>query len=204
MSSTTHTTPAHTSAGGDTETLVDARAVLDQLAVCGITHVVTVPDFIQMSVHHLLADNYLPDVEVIHTSTEDEAVVIAAGLYLGGKSPVVIVQNQGLYACVNNLRAIGLDVGLPIMLMIGQFGREKENFGHSTANSTRRVVRLLEPLLDTLEIPHLPLEVPADLGNVARVFELSRERSWPAALIVGVPTGWPPNEDYDATTAEGA
>ncbi|MCO4262514.1 thiamine pyrophosphate-binding protein [Pseudarthrobacter sp. MDT3-26] len=169
---------------------VPGELILDELAACQITHVVTVPDFVQMSVHAKLRENYLPDVEVIHTSTEDEAVVIAAGLYLGGANPVVIIQNQGLYACVNNLRAIGLDCGLPIFMMIGQFGREEENFGQDPALSDRRVVRLLEPLLDTLEIPHLSLEGPEDIGNVRRAYELSRERSWPTALVIGVPTAW--------------
>ncbi len=172
------------------ELSVPAEAILDELRACGITHVVAVADFIQMSVHRLLDEGYLPGVRVLHTATEDEAVVIAAGLHLGGKVPVVMMQNQGLYACVNNLRAIGLDSRLPIFMMIGQFGRESANFGRDPNESARRVVRLLEPLLNTLEIPFLRLEGPEDIGNVRRAFELSRTQSWPAALLVGVPTGW--------------
>lgn len=172
------------------ELAVPADAILDQLAECKVTHIVTVPDFVQMSVHAKLREGYLPDVRVVPTSTEDEAIVIAAALYLGGANPVVIIQNQGLYACVNNLRAIGLDCGLPIFMMIGQFGREEANFGQDPAHSERRVVRLLEPLLDTLEVPHLRLEGPSDLANVRRAYEISRERSWPAALVIGVPTAW--------------
>ncbi|GFG48664.1 thiamine pyrophosphate-binding protein [Mycolicibacterium agri] len=169
---------------------VRADHILDELAACNITHVVTVPDFVQMSVHAKLREGYLPSVDVIPTSTEDEAVVIAAALHLGGANPVVIIQNQGLYACVNNLRAIGLDCGLPIFMMIGQFGREESNFGHDPAKSQRRIVRMLEPLLDTLEIPIFRLERPSDIGNVRRAYETSREKSWPTALVIGVPTAW--------------
>lgn len=169
---------------------VPADAILDELEACGITHVITVADFVQMSVHKRLGEGYLPNVRVLHTSTEDEAVVIAVGLHLGGQVPVVVIQNQGLYACVNNLRAIGLDCEFPIFMMIGQFGREPDNFGKDPSLSRRRVVRLLEPLLETLEIPFLRLEEPGDIGNIRRAFELSRQRSWPTAVLVGAPTGW--------------
>ncbi|MEH6944825.1 thiamine pyrophosphate-binding protein [Bacillus sp. JJ722] len=169
---------------------VKASAILDELKACGITHVVTVPDYVQLSVHRFLEQGYLPEVSVVPCSTEDEAIVIAAGLYIGGKVPVVIIQNQGLYACVNNLRGMGLDSNVPIFMMIGQFGREFSNLGKDTRDSSRRVVRILEPLLDMLEVPYLCLEGPEDIGNIQKAFEISRKHQSPAALLIGAHTAW--------------
>lgn len=169
---------------------VNASAILDELNACGVTHIVTVPDYVQLSIHKYLEEDYLPDVSVIQCATEDEAIVIAAGLYIGGKSPVVLIQNQGLYACINNLRGMGLDASVPIFMMIGQFGREFSNLGKDSKRSSRRVVRLLEPLLDTLEVEYFRLEGPEDLGNIKKGFEFAFEKNWPTALLIGAHTAW--------------
>lgn len=169
---------------------VNATSILDELKACGVTHIVTVPDFVQFSVHKYLEEGYLPDVTIVSCSTEDEAIVIAAGLYIGGKVPVVIVQNQGLYACVNNLRGAGLDAHVPIFMMVGQFGREFSNLGKNPRQSSRRMVRLLEPLLDTLEVPYWRLEGPEDTPNIRKAFQAAFEKEWPTALLIGANTGW--------------
>ena len=49
---------------------------------------------------------------------------------------------------------------------------------------------MLEPLLETLGVPYWRLEGPDDMGNVEAAWKSSRERSGPAALIVGHFVGW--------------
>jgi sulfopyruvate decarboxylase TPP-binding subunit len=102
----------------------------------------------------------------------------------------VIVQNQGLYAGINSLRALGLDSKVPLFFVIGQFGREFSNLGSDPRDSKRRVVFLLEPLLETLGVPSWRLEGPDDLPNIEAAWQASRDRSGPTALIVGHFVGW--------------
>lgn len=169
---------------------VSARAILDVFRQRGITHVTTVPDFAQFSLQLRLEEGYLPDTRVMRCSTEDQAVECAAGLWIGGKRPVVIMQNQGFYASINAIRAVGIDAKLPLVLMIGPWGREFANLGQDMRQSRRRVVAMLQPMLDVLGIRHWPLESPADLGNIGAAIDHAFDTGAPAAITVGAYTAW--------------
>jgi sulfopyruvate decarboxylase subunit alpha len=169
---------------------VSARAILDVFRAKEITHVTTVPDYAQLSLQMRLEEGYLPATRVMRCCTEDQAVECSAGLWIGGKKAVVIMQNQGFYACVNSVRAVGIDAKLPLVLMIGPWGREFANLGQDPRQSRRRVVAMLEPMLDTLGIRHWRLESAADLGNVGAAIDYAYAESAPAAVVVGAYTAW--------------
>ena len=128
---------------------IAATAFIAALERSGVDHFVTVPDWIQWALHARIGAGVDGIREVI-CANEDQAVTTAAGLTIGGKRPVIAVQNQGLYACVNTIRAVALDARIPTVFLVGQFGREFSNFGANPAESRRNMVRLLEPVLDAL------------------------------------------------------
>lgn len=163
---------------------VSASVFVNAFKRCGIDFVTTVPDMLQIALHQALEDPS-HGIRTINCTTEDQAIETAAGLYAGGRNAAVLVQNQGFYAGINSVRALGLDSNVPLFFVIGQFGREFSNLGADPLQSKRRMVRMLEPLLDTLEIPHWRLEGPADSDNIERAWRASRERKGPAALLVG-------------------
>lgn len=169
---------------------VSASAILEQFRACGISDVTTVPDYVQMSVHRRLTEGALPEVRVVQCSTEHEAVTIAAGLHIGGRTPLVMMQNQGLYACCNALRAIGLDAQLPLLLLVGQFAREFANLGADPQSSSRRLVRNTERLLEALEVPFYRLECRADVGVIRTAHQRSQDERWPVVVLVGAHTAW--------------
>lgn len=80
---------------------VPASAILKQFKACGFTHLVTVPDYVQISVHMAIEAGGLKSIQNISCATEDEAIAIALGLWIGGQRPVVVMQNQGVYASAN-------------------------------------------------------------------------------------------------------
>ncbi|WP_413460509.1 thiamine pyrophosphate-binding protein [Herbaspirillum huttiense] len=163
---------------------VDAGKVIEQLQQCGIDFVTTVPDMLQIALHQALEDER-HGIRVVPTTTEDQAVEVAAGLYAGGKSVVILVQNQGFYAAINSVRALGLDSKIPLLFIVGQFGREFSNLGKPPAESRRLMVRMLEPLLDTLDIPYWHLDAPGDEKNITAAWKASRDRKGPVVLIAG-------------------
>lgn len=167
---------------------VPATAIVERLDACGAHHIVTVPDFVQLSVHGLIDRS--PRFKVIRCSDENQAIHIAGGLQIGGNRTAVLIQNQGLLNCLNSLRAVGLDAGLPMLLMVGQFGREFANVGQDPAHSRRRVVNLVEPMLDALGIPHWRLDTPQDLPNIEKAAQASVSRQMPAAVLIGHYTAW--------------
>jgi sulfopyruvate decarboxylase TPP-binding subunit len=115
---------------------------------------------------------------------------VSAGLRIAGKNPIVVVQNQGIYGCINSIRGVGLDASLPIVFMVGQFGREFANFGKNPALSRRNTVRYLEPVLDAMSVRFWRLEEETDLRNIDDAFNYSLDTKRPVALLVGAPTGW--------------
>ena len=53
---------------------------------------------------------------------EDEAIGIAAGAFLAGKSPVVLMQNSGLGNSLNALTSLNLIYSIPCLLLISWRG----------------------------------------------------------------------------------
>lgn len=146
------------------------------------------PDFVQLSVHELIDST--PEFQVIRCSDENQAIHVAGGLHIGGHRTAVLMQNQGLLNCLNSLRGIGLDAGLPMLLMVGQFGREFANVGQDSTQSRRRVVNLVEPVLDVLEVPYWRLDHPRDLSNIDEAVQVGASRQVPTAVLVGHYTDW--------------
>src|SRR4051812_22002213 len=101
---------------------VPAGLLYDEIKRLGITHVVTVPDTHQRTLLDLLYGD--PALRTLTVSTEDEAFGINAGLYMGGAVPMVVLQQVGLFASVNTLRGIALDMGVPTFILAGLFGRD--------------------------------------------------------------------------------
>lgn len=166
-----------------------ASALLRALRQAGVTHVVTVPDFVQVSLHDRLAQ---PEAGIaqVYACSEDQALTTATGLYVGGAKPAVLVQNQGFYKCLNTLRATCIDAGVPIVFLVGQFGRELENIGQPTRESRRSMVRLMEPLLDTLGLRYWKLADDADMVGVAEAFAHAHAQRQGAALLIDRHLTW--------------
>lgn len=166
-----------------------ASALYAALGDAGITHVVTVPDFVQMALHARLDTNG-NGIRQVYACSEDQALTTATGLYVGGARPAVLVQNQGFYKCLNTLRATCIDAGVPLVFLIGQFGREVDNIGRSTRESRRSMVRLMEPLLDTLAMRYWNLSDNADIGAVAQAVTHAESAGSGAALLIDRHLTW--------------
>ncbi|MFA7250246.1 MAG: thiamine pyrophosphate-binding protein [Dehalococcoidia bacterium] len=162
---------------------IPAATLYEALREAGVTDVVAVPDTHQRSLIDLLVKTGA--IPFIQAATEDEAIAIAAGLIIGGRRPVLQIQHAGLYACVNNLRGIGIDGEFPLVLLVGLLGRDVAKPPRDNFDS---MVRYAEPLLDALEIPHVLLDGLGDIPRLAEAFRMAGERSGPVAVLVGAAT----------------
>jgi len=159
---------------------VAAKLVRDEIKALGLTHVLTVPDSHQKTLLALLAAEQTPRLLTI--CTEDEAIAMNLGLYVGGKKSMLVIQNNGLYACINALKALSFEARVPTLMMIGEFLRDP---ALPSGESPVRAVRMLEPTLEAWDIPYYRLDGPEDLPNVRRAYEASIERRGPVAIPVG-------------------
>ena len=162
---------------------VPAAMLLAAILEAGVTDVVAVPDTHQRT----LIDLLLPSdaVRFVQCTTEDEAMAVAAGLIVGGRRPLLQIQHAGLYACVNNLRGVGIDGELPLVLLIGLLGRDPDRAPHDSFDS---MVRYAEPLLDALEVPRFLIDGPADVGRLAEAIREAEAGQHPVAVLVGMAT----------------
>jgi sulfopyruvate decarboxylase TPP-binding subunit len=162
---------------------LDPHKVLAAIRSLGITHVITVPDTHQRSLLALLA--LVKDPTLITVCTEDEAIGINAGLYIGGARPMLLIQNNGLYACLNTVKAIALDAGVPTFMLIGEHGRDVALPSRKNKDLS---VRMLEPTLELWNVPYHRLERETDLSDLPRLYESCLELERPVASLVGAPT----------------
>ena len=162
---------------------VDARLIVAEIKKLGVDHVICIPDSYQKTLIALLADD--PDIRFIIACTEDEAMGINAGLYVGGKSPMLVIQNNGIFASINTIKAIPLDARIPTLMLVGQFQRDPMS---PVEESKSRAVRMVEPTLDTWGVPNYRIEGPDDLGNIEKAYRQAHETLGPVAVIIGAPT----------------
>lgn len=173
----------------DKQSDVTGDAVADALESVGVRFVLTVPDWVQLPLHRAL-EARKGRIRTISCCTEHEAFMIAGGLHCGGERSAVVIQQQGLYAGLNALRGVGLDAGTPIVSLIGQFGREASNRGEKTTQSSRRIVNLLEPLLDLLDIPYFYVDSGAEINNVSKAFAKAESEGRPTAIVFNRNMQW--------------
>ncbi len=162
---------------------VPAEAIVQQILALGVTHVVNVPDTHQRSVLAVLARE--PRIRLLTACTEDEAIAINAGLWIGGQRPFLSIQHVGLLAALNNVKGIAMDGQIPTCMLVGYFGRDVTRAARDNA---ARAIHLIEPTLDTWGIPYFPIEGPDDLEAIGRAYRHSLEHLGPSVILVGAPT----------------
>ena len=162
---------------------VPARQLHDAIKALGVTHILTVPDTHQKSLLASLVTD--PDLEFVTLSTEDEAICVNAGLWMGGAQPLLIIQNVGLFASMNALRGVAMDMHVPTCLLTGQYGRDVTKTVEENKGSA---VRLIEGVMASIDVPTYRIDRPDDVPLLAKGFEESRERRGPVVVLVGAPT----------------
>jgi sulfopyruvate decarboxylase TPP-binding subunit len=163
---------------------VPARAIVDELLALDISHVINVPDTHQRTLLSELARE--PRIRLLTACTEDEAIAINAGLWVGGQRPVLSIQHVGLLAAMNNVNGIAVGARIPTCMLVGYFGRDLTRAARENA---ARAVSLIEPTLDTWAIPYFPIEAPADVPRIRVAYQTSLEREGPSVVLIGAPTG---------------
>jgi sulfopyruvate decarboxylase subunit alpha len=162
---------------------VSADAIAREINALGVTHVVCVPDSFQKTIIARWQETGTP--RLLTVCTEDEGVGVNAGLYMGGEHPMMCIQNNGIFASINTLKAIALDARVPTFMMVGQFQRDVNKTIEEQAS---RAVRMLEPTLKTWGIPYWRIESPDDIGALKQAHDRAWNDLGPAVVIIGAPT----------------
>lgn len=114
----------------------------DELKRWGFNFFTGVPCSLLAGIIEVLGEDYLPSVR------EDTAIGLAAGAYLGGKKPCVLMQNSGLGYSLNVLTSLNLIYNIPVLLLVSYRG-----FGGKDAPEHLVMGRHCVELTTAFEIP---------------------------------------------------
>ena len=141
--------------------MLDGPNVASALTACGITHVVWIPDSDLGRWDE--AFSRAPALTLIRVCREAEAFAIAAGLWMGGKKPIVILQCTGLFDAGDALRNVLHDMGLPLPVLVGV----RTARAYATGATTDTCPRFTEPIVRAWELPIYTLDDSAESLTIA-------------------------------------
>ncbi|HLF76571.1 MAG TPA: hypothetical protein VJB57_03695, partial [Dehalococcoidia bacterium] len=147
---------------------VPADLLHKEISSLGVSHVLMVPDTHQKTLIASLVED--PKLKVMTFSTEEEALCCSAGMWIGGTDALVLIQNVGLFAGMNALRGMCMDLRVPTCMLVGQYARDVTKTVEANSNSA---VRLIEGVLQTLDVPCYVIDGPNDVGLLSKAFAQS-------------------------------
>ena len=156
----------------------DGSAIAAALTACGVTHVIWIPDSELGRWESGLMS--APGLQLIRVCREGEAFAVAAGLHLGGKQPLILMQCTGLFEAGDSLRNFVHDLKLPLFFLVGV----RSWHAHQQGRSADTCPQFTEPILQAWHIPYTFLD-PATIAEqlVAAYQQARREQRAGAVLL---------------------
>ena len=119
------------------------------------------------------------DFQYVPATREDEALGIAAGAYMGGKKPVMLMQNSGLGNSIDALTSLVLLYRFPVLLIISWRGFEENDFiEHSLMG------KYMQDFLKTMKIPTIILSKNDLPKQIAEADQMMKKTETPVALVL--------------------
>ena len=159
--------------------MLSSQKIVQAFEKEGVTHVVGVPDNGSRALFERLWAH--PNIEVILTSREGEAFGLASGLYLGGATPLVLIQNTGFFEAGDACRGTAYNMGLPIVMLVGYRGYKTME---PDAPRVDTAATFFEPTLNAWQIPYTAMHEDGDIEQVPAAFTKARETSLPTAVLI--------------------
>ena len=153
------------------------QTVLEQIKKNRATHVVWLPDSETNWLYMLMKEE--PTLDLIPVSREGAAFSTAAGLSVGGKKPIILIQNTGLMESGDSLRGWGLSMNIPVVVMVGYRGYTRHGAIQDTAAT------YTERFLNAFGIDYYLVEGDQDADRITIAFDEAERTKRPVAVLVG-------------------
>jgi sulfopyruvate decarboxylase subunit alpha len=140
-----------------------ASGVCAGVHAAGSRDVVYVPDNPLSHVLRLFADRFR-DVRLLLATREEEAFGIAAGLYLGGRLPTVMLQSSGIGNSLNALTSLLLPYQIPVLMVVSMRGDAGE--WNAAQVPMGRAVR---GIFESISVPHATVESAESACDTVRL-----------------------------------
>jgi len=166
---------------GDDKIELKGSPIVAALKASGIEYILSVPDIVtSRGLLRPIAND--PAFKLIRVCKEDECIGIASGLSYCDKRALALIQHTGFLDSINAIRGVAVEYAQPICMMIGLLQHDPNT---TPRNSPRYGVRIVEPILDAMGIPHHLINEDADVAKIRPAIEDAYANSHPLAFLVG-------------------
>jgi len=114
--------------------------------------------------------NKRQEIQNIPITREEEGVGIAAGAYLGGKTPALLIQNSGLGNSVNAIKSLLQLYKIPVVFIMSHRGAEGEKIIAQIPMG-----QLTPSLLDLLNIKKYIIDSLEKVKEIKKAVEFSKK-----------------------------
>ncbi len=120
-----------------------------------------------------------PEIDYLPSVREDAAVGLCAGAYMGGKQPVVLMQNSGLGYSLNAFTSLNLIYKIPVLVIMSWRG-------HGGKDAPEHIIMgdINEQLLATSGMEYAVLEEHNSDQALAAAVKTIKEEQVPYTLLV--------------------
>lgn len=157
--------------------MFSGEQVATLLAELGVTHVLTVPD--STIGRWESAIESMGRTRLVRVCREGEAWQVAAGLHLGGATPLVMIQCTGLFESGDALRNALHDWKFPLFSIIGY-----RSYLDQAKLPGDTCLVFTEPILRTWQIDYRLITSPSQLGEIGEHFLACRDAGRAGAALI--------------------
>jgi sulfopyruvate decarboxylase TPP-binding subunit len=158
-------------------------SILAAIRASGIEYILSVPDLVTSGglLRPIARD---PALKLIRVCKEDECIGIACGLAFCDKRALTLIQHTGFLDSINAVRGVAVEYRQPICMMIGLLLHDPAVMPR---NSPSYGVRIIEPILEAMGIPHHLIGEEADVARIRPAIDDAYAASHPVALLIARP-----------------
>src|SRR5882757_2874059 len=153
------------------------ETVLAQMKRNGVTDIVWLPDSETNWLYLLMQAE--PSLRLVGVSREGHACSIAAGLFAGGRKPMILIQNTGMLESGDSIRGWLMGLKVPVVLMVGYRGYTRHGVISDTAAT------YTERFLMAFNIPFYLVENDDDADRITTAFQQAERTRQPVVVLVG-------------------
>jgi sulfopyruvate decarboxylase subunit alpha len=153
------------------------RAILDGLKEGGVNFIAYMPDSFFFEVIGAIRDD--PAFESVSVPNESVGMCLCAGAWLGGKRPVMVMENTGLYVAMNAITRFHQPFGIPILMLMSYRGDAGDGWWQ-----VNDIGHAFEPTLKGLRVNYEVVADAAQARKAVRMMQASAEVSEELQAVV--------------------
>jgi len=118
-------------------------------------------------------------VGYVPVAKEEEGIGVCTGAYLGGKTPVMVMQNTGVGTILSTIGSLGMFYSLPLTMIISHRGSPGEKIGAQVPMGIAA-----KPLLETMGVLTFSFSDGSQVPEVAQLVNHAQVAQKPVAALL--------------------